>query len=93
MAIVPQLDGFVRSPVRRTTSICMFVFAFLALFATPALASYEWCSCDPVLAFTRQTNLGDVSIPNLLDVQVMVPFQASSMGDVATLTVILPTND
>jgi hypothetical protein len=92
MAIVPQFDGFTRSPVRRTASICMFVFACLALSAAPVLANYEWCSRDPVLAFTRQTDLGDVSVPNLLDVQVMVPVQAASVGDAATLAVTLPSN-
>ena len=92
MATVPLFADLTRSPVRRTTTICMSVFVLCALLAAPAFASYEWCSRDPVLTFIRQTNLGDLSVPNVLDVQVMEPVEAASIGDVATLTVTLPSN-
>ena len=92
MATVPLFADLTRSPVRRTTTICMFVFASFVLLAAPAFASYEWCSRDPLLTFTRQTNLGNVTLPNVLDVQVMEPVQAASIGDAATLTVTLPSN-
>ncbi len=93
MAIAMQFDVFTRSLLPRAAAIFMFVCTLLGLSAAPVLASYEWCSRDPVITFTRQAVSGQpLPLPNVVDVQVMTPIDSMSVGDVATLTVMLPSN-
>ncbi len=62
-----------------------------SLVATTTLvsASYEWCSRDPVVTFTR----GIALLPqHILDIQVAVQGLGLVTDDMAALTVAIPSN-
>ena len=92
MSRAPQFADLTRSPLHRAVILCLFVVALVAVGTAPAFASYEWCSKDPLFSFTRQTAPGEVAVSRLLDVQIMVPVQVSSLGHAAALTITLPSN-
>ena|SRR5919199_637080 len=92
MSRTPQFATLTRSPLHRAAVLCLLVVALVAVGTTPAFASYEWCSKDPLIAFTRQTAPGEAAVSHLLDVELMVPVRASALGRAATVTVTMPSN-
>lgn len=71
----------------------------LALFCTslfagarPAQASYDWCSVDPTLLFTRGGLVSSLLRNGVADVQVLVPLSAIPLDGKARLSVRVPSN-
>jgi hypothetical protein len=58
----------------------------------PAQASYDWCSVDPTLLFSRGGLISSLLRNGVADVQMLVPLSAIPLDGKARLNVRVPSN-
>ncbi len=89
MATATGFIGARRGSLLRISALFVLVCSLMTIGTGKARArGYEWCSVDPVLSLEREGSL----LPQLVDVQVMVPLSALPIAQTATLTVQLPSD-
>ena len=74
----------------RSSRLLAVLLVVVAVLSSPqtATAGNDWCSRDPVFAFSRDHTV----LPYTLDVQVQAPLSSLPIAGTATLDVLIPAN-